>query len=144
MIKKITTEKDINVHDFRVKVGTMDKKNPEVIYVECGTYITPKEHKKTYIDDIHDIKRKIKEIIRKMVISNELFYSDYICTIDIPCERITPNKKTFITFDYTLKQKNTIQFHDLTHEHKIFIDKVLTDIAEVITEYGFIMSKGKK
>ena len=144
MIKKITTEKDIPLHDFRVKIGTVDRKNPETIYVECGTYIKPKEHKNSYIDDVHEIKKIIRDNIKNMLHDSELFTTDYICTIDIPIERITPNRKTYISFDYTLKQKNNIQFYDLVKEHKSFVDKIVIDLTETLIECGFILSKGKK
>ena len=81
-----------------------------------------------------------------MLHDSELFTTDYICTIDIPIERITPNRKTFISFDYTLKQKNNIhiQFYDLVKEHKSFVDKIVIDLTETLIDYGFILSKGKK
>ena len=145
MLKKIATEKDITIHDFKVKTGTIDKKNTEVIYVECGTYIKPNTSKKSYIDDVHAIKKEYRDIIRKITSDNEIFTNDYICTIDCPIERITPNKKSYLTFQYTLQLKNIIPFYDLVHEHqKIFIDNILDKMREILIDYDFSLSKGKK
>ena len=132
MIKKITTEKDLNHHNFKLKVGTMDKKKADVIYVEGGTYIKPLEEKKSYSDDIHLIKKSYRDIIRKLTYDNEIFTSDYICTIDIP-------------IDYTLKQKNNLECYDLVKEYgHSFIDKILDEIEIIIDNYNFSLSKSKK
>lgn len=145
MLKKIATEKDLSYHFFKVKVGTIDKKNPTVIYVEGGTYIKPNENKKNYSDDIHEIKKLYRDNIRNLVFDNKIFTSDYICTIDIPIERITPKKKTYISFQYTLKQKNNIDFYELIKEYNnIFIDNILTNIHESLENYGFSLTKSKK
>ena len=144
MIKRITTEKDLNVHDFNVTIGTMDKKNPQVIYVECGTYILPHEDKKYSMNEINDIKKRYREIIRKMVRETNLFEDNYICTIDFPSDRISIKKRAFLNFQYTLKQVETTQFYELTKEHHMFIDNVLTQFKDVLLDYGFSLSKGKK
>ena len=144
MIKKITTEKDLNLHDFRVTIGTIDKKDPQVIYVECGTYIMPLENRKSYTDEIHAIKKEYRDIVKKMVSNSDLFENNYICTIDIPIDRISSKRKTYINFQYTLKQVETIPFYELTKEHHLFIDSVLQQFKDVLISYNYSLSKGKK
>lgn len=144
MIRRIATETDINVHDFKVTMGTMDKKDPQVIYIECGTYVTPADEKKSYTDDVCNIKKEYRDIIKRMVSNNELFDDNYISTIEIPLDRISPKRKTYITFQYTLKQKELKSFTELTKEHYSFIEKILEEFKGVLLNHNYIISKGKK
>ena len=48
MIKKINSEIKFHDNKFKIKIGTIDKKNPDTIYIELGTYITPIDIKDSY------------------------------------------------------------------------------------------------
>ena len=37
---------------IRMKIGTLDKKRHDVVYIDMATYLTPKENKISYISSI--------------------------------------------------------------------------------------------
>ena len=126
MIKKINTEKDIPTQTFKVKMGTTDKKNPEIIYIQAGVYIKSTEEKKTYSNDVNEIRKGYKSIIKDMTLNNEIFKDCYIATIDICSERISTNKKSYITFEFYLKQNNVV----LDKERLDFVNSVIKECID--------------
>ena len=79
-----------------------------------------------------------------MVSQSDLFENNYICTIDIPIDRISPKRKTYINFQYTLKQVETIPFYEITKEHHLFIDSVLEQFKEILISYYGLYGKEPK
>ena len=103
MKRKINSEIKYDNNTFKVKIGTTDKKSPNVIYLEIGTYITPNEYKMSYSDDIFNFEKNIKKELKNCNIGG-----DYIMVIDVADERITTNKKSYMELQLTVKSKYDI------------------------------------
>ena len=55
--ERLNSEKKINSNNFKLKIGTINKKSPLVIYIDGNTFITPTLDKENYDDDILNIKK---------------------------------------------------------------------------------------
>ena len=82
-MKRIKSESKFQDNDFKIKIGTMDKKNPEVVYIELGSYISPKEEKETYKPYISRIEKKTKSLIEDVIQESGMCKNGFIFVSDI-------------------------------------------------------------
>ena len=45
---------------IRMKIGTLDKKRHDVVYIDMATYLTPKENKISYLDDVSNLRISLR------------------------------------------------------------------------------------
>lgn len=146
MKKKIGSEKLINNGDFKIKIGTTDKKYCDVIYAECNTFLMPINAKSSYKQDIAfiecSIRRKIYETIRNI----NYIEKYYIFKFDIPESRIGCNKNTFLSLQIFLKYKNNAipsSFKNaISQMSPIFFD-IFEDVKKILQNNDFLVSKKK-
>ena len=101
-MKKINSEVKFCDNNFKIKIGTTDKKNHNSIYIELGTYIMPNEVKNTYNSEIEDFEKIIKRFVKDNITQN----NDFIIIIDIANDRISVNKKSYLEIQIFLKLKD--------------------------------------
>lgn len=148
-MKKIKSESKFPDESFKIKIGTMDKKNPEVIYIELGSYISPKEEKKSYKSNVSNIERETKLLICDVLQNSGLCKSDFIFVSDIANERIAMNKKSYFEFQLFVKPtdvvKNSGKFSELTEMfNNECVSKIIPQVKQYITENGFEYYKSRK
>ena len=85
---------------IRMRVGTLDKKQHDVIYVDMSTYLKPIENKMSYIDDIKYLRVSMGKRMSDIIKKDGRFSKDFIFNFDISDSRIKYGKKTFLTFNY--------------------------------------------
>lgn len=148
-MKKIKSESKFPDESFKIKIGTMDKKNPEVIYIELGSYISPKEEKKSYKPNVSNIERETKSLIGNVLQNSGLCKSDFIFVSDIADERIAMNKKSYFELQLFVKPtdavKNSGKFSELTEMfNNKCVSKIIPQVKQYITENGFEYYKSRK
>lgn len=148
-MKKIKSESKFTDDSFKIKIGTMDKKNPEVIYIELGSYISPVEEKKSYKPNVSNIERETKSLIGNVLQNSGLCKSDFIFVSDIADERIAMSKKSYFEMQVFVKPtddiKNSIKFVDLTKKfNDECVSKMIPSIKQYIEENGFEYYKSRK
>lgn len=144
MQKNICSEVSLENPYFKVKIGTINKKNPTTFYVEGGTFITPVE------DDGISYKEKMVLIYKEMakgihrLVAEKHLKHDFIANIDVAEDRMKVGKKTYFTFQYFLKQgSETIPFTDITENGGEYTETVLETLEYILKENGFVLSKTK-
>lgn len=144
MQKNICSETILENPYFKVKIGTINKKNPTTFYVEGGTFITPVE------EDGISYKEKMSLVYKEMakglhrIVSEKHLKHDFIANIDVADERMKVGKKTFFTFQYFLKQDGEpLPFIEISENGNEYIDIVLENIEHSLKENGFALSKTK-
>ena len=105
MKKRIGSFVNINNNIGKLKFGTIDKKNPTVIYIEGGFYITPKEKKQSYKTEMNNISKQIKTSLNNIILSDNNLLPDNNFFVDVAEDRINTNKKTYFSFQIFLKPK---------------------------------------
>lgn len=143
---RICSEKSISNDFFRLKIGTVNKIKPEVIYFEGKTFIMPTEDYGTYTSKISQIKHNFSRNISYELKGNDLFDSKFIIDFQIANSGIKANKKSFLTFQLLLKQnpKNIKNLKEIKDLSLPFINKVLLNLKENIMNNDFALFKTKK
>ena len=105
-MKKINSAIKFNVDKFKLKIGTTNKKNPEVIYIEIGTYIKPNDNKDSFREYIDNFNKKTKHFINKLLNYKKTCNNNFILITDIADERINKGKKSYLDLQILLKPFN--------------------------------------
>ena len=150
MIKKINSEYSIKNDDLiNIKIGTSDKKNPEVIYTALSTYIVPLNED---IDEetISEFDNLLKKHIKNLIKTDNLCTKDIIVVVDAAVGRMSCGKQTFLEIqiyfkpsELTLKQYNK-KFKDISTEiYKHYIINIISFIKNKLIEEDLTLSKIK-
>ena len=146
MAKSICSEVSLENPYFKLKIGTINKKQPTPFYVEGGTFITP-------VDDVNDersYKEKMATVYKEMakgiqrIVNENGLRQDFIANIDVADERMKVGKKTYFTFQYFLCQNDKpVSFLEITENSNEYTEKVLARIEYSLKKNGFALSKTK-
>lgn len=142
---RVCSEKTINNDYFRLKIGTVNKIKPEVIYFEGKTFIMPTDEDTTYSNRISLIKHNFSRNISYELKGNNLFDNKFIIDFQIANSGIRANKKSFLTFQVMLKQ-NSSSIKELKEVKELstpFITKLLKELRDNIVDNDFVLSKTK-
>ena len=146
MQKSICSEVSLENPYFKLKIGTINKKKPTTFYVEGGTFITPVEEE----DDEVSFKDKMVFVYKDMakgiqhIVSENKLNRDFIANIDVADERMKVGKKSYLTFQYYLRQNdNLIPFNDIAADGDEYTKIVLDRLEYSLKENGFALSKTK-
>lgn len=105
MTKRTSKEYFITKNSFiKTKYGTLNKHNPEVLYVRSKTKLNALENKKDYKSDLDDIGLNFKKYV-KTLINNTNLFNKYICIIETPEKGIVFNKLSHLKYDLYLHPK---------------------------------------
>lgn len=142
---RLNSEIKINHDLFTLKLGTTNKVNPQVIYIEGRTFISPLEEKETYEKDIRDFKTIIQRKLNELLRDNEYFYKNYILDFQIANSGVRVGKKSFLSFEFLLKQrkKDFLKLKDIKNLCLDFFLEVISSLETSIREHNFNISKTK-
>ena len=127
IMKRLNKEYKLDVcNHISLKYGTVNKENPQVIYVSGKCWICPKREM-NYKPRINSIEKEMKKHINTFLMDGVNFDKKFILDFDVNTDGISPNKKTFLSFDFYLKQneKNKKQLKDL----KGFLERRVSTIS---------------
>ena len=146
MTKSICSEVSLENPHFKLKIGTINKKQPTTFYVEGGTFITPVDEdddERSYKDRIAAVYNEMAKGIQRIVSENGL-RKDFIANIDVADERMKVGKKTYFTFQYYLRQNmEPMSFAEIVEDGTDYTKIVLDRLEYSLKENGFALSKTK-
>lgn len=148
-MKKIGSVIKLDNNDIKLKIGTIDKKNPEVIYLEGGFYIKPIIQKENYKSDIEEIKSVFQDLVKDYISKTNDFKNDYMLFIDVADDWIMADKKSFLSFQVYLKPSNEIleQKQNFTKLVSYLEEENVYDtsfIKNVFESHGYSVYKTKR
>lgn len=145
MAKKIATEIKIGNFLFNGKVGTLDKSNPNSIYIELGTFLTPQYEEESYEELMKTVEKKFKRLLLGKVLSTCYFEKDYICVFEISSDRMKLGKRSFLSIQCHFKPKEITKLMDM-YDASIsnFVDEISFEFAQILEENYLWYSKTKK
>ena len=143
---RLNSERKIENENFKIKIGTTNKTNPIVVYVEGRAFISPQEEKEDYTRDISELKHKFSRAISKHISGSSLFDNKYILDFQVASKGISLNKKSFLSFQFLLRQnkENVHKLKEIKDLSENMITSIVSSLAENITEHNFVISKTKK
>jgi hypothetical protein len=148
-MKRIKSESNFTDEDFKIKIGTMNKKNPDVVYIELGSYISPKKEEKSYKGLISNIEKNSKETAINILQNSGICKNDFIFISEIADERISIDKKSYLEIQIYIKPtesiKNENKFSELSKKiNENCVSKIIPCVKEYISENGFEYYKSRK
>lgn len=90
---------------IKSKYGTLDKNNPEVVYIRSRASITPSIKKKDFSDDVISLKKVFLNNVKTLITINNIFENKHLCNIEVSEKGLEYGKKSHIKFDVYLKPK---------------------------------------
>lgn len=143
---RLNSEKKIENEDFKIKIGTTNKLNPIIIYVEGRSFITPTEEREEYGKEISEIKHVLKHSISSHLQTTNKFDNKYIVDFQIASNGIQLNKKSFLSFQFLMRQNkdNVLKLAEVKNISSEMVLDIVNDLKNSIIEHGFLLSKSKK
>ena len=143
---RLNSEKKIENEDFKIKIGTTNKVNPIIIYVEGKAFISPTDDKEDYSKDISEIKHVLKQSISSHLHSVNNFDNKYIVDFQVASNGIQINKKSFLSFQFLMRQNkdNVLKLIEVKNTSSDMVLDIVNDLKEAIVERGFLLTKTKK
>ena len=133
-MKRLNKEYKLDVcKHISLKYGTVNKDNPQVIYVSGKCWIRPLSEM-DYESKINNIEKEMRRHIKTFLTDGVNFDNKFILDFDISTEGIIPNKKKFLSFDFYIKQneRNKKDLKDL----KNFLERKVSTISNNLV-YSF-------
>jgi len=144
-MKRLNKEYKLDVcNHISLKYGTVNRNNPQVIYVSGKCWITPNKEM-SYSDVINGIESNMRRNIKFFMIDGVNFDNKYILDFDINVDALAPNTKKFLSFDFYLRQ-NEENKKGLSELKDFFTRKVSTianNLVYKLNENGFTVNKRK-
>ena len=146
MAVRLNNEKKIDNEYFKLKIGTTNKINPIVIYVEGKAFISPTEEKDDYSKDISEIKHRFKRGISEGLYGTDVFDGKYIMDFQVASNGISVNKKSFLSFQFLLRQKrdNVMKLSEVKIMAEPTLQNIISSLKDAITDHNFQLTKTKK
>lgn len=142
-MKKINSEIKVNNSNFKIKVGTTDKKNPSIIYIEIGSYITPLKESDSYSKEIEEMRKSIKKHLLTVLPDK-----NFIFTTDVASDRMAKGKKSYLEMQLHMRTFYNNEVKYFENMVGVIRDTYLTYniipyIENRLKEQGFEYSKTK-
>lgn len=147
--KRVCSEIKTNLGDFKYLIGTMDRKNPSIVYIELNGYMVPTFNSVEYASKIEKTEKEFRKLVDKIINKNSHYFStNSIFSFDVAEKRMSFNKKSFfsisIFFTLTNEYKKTSNFKLMADEITNLFSKYKTNIEDIFMINGFLLSKTKK
>lgn len=146
MQKSICSEVSLENPYFKLKIGTINKKNPTTFYVEGGTFVMPvtEDEELSYKEKMALVYKDMTKGLLRLTSENKSVKNSFIANIDVADERMKTGKKTYFTFQYYLHQNGEpAPFSEITENGEKYTKIVLDKIEHSLKENGFALSKTK-
>jgi len=123
--KEITLDVNSN---YKVKLGTVDNKTPRSIYIGLSAWgeLIPTNEIINYDGVISKLRKQIKHNINSIIDIEDFYKNKYIVDLDMRSSGISEHKRSFMSCEITLYQKNNISVN------KPFIINRTTNIVQNI------------
>jgi len=134
---------DLNPN-YKIKVGTVDNKNPKTIYINLSAWGQLKKYDidLNYESVINKLRKNIKHKINSYNL-NEFHRGKYIVDLDMRSSGIKPTKRSFMSCEITLFQKESIPINNplIVDSSKQIIKDVIKDCLDTNTHFSFYKTK---
>ena len=134
---------DLNPN-YKIKLGTVDNKNPKTIYINLSAWGQLKTYNPelNYDTVISKLRNKIKHKINSFNIDT-FHKGKYIVDLDMRSSGIKPTKRSFMSCEITLFQKNNIPLNNLEiiDPSKHIINSVIENCLDNNSHFVFYKTK---
>lgn len=143
-MKRLNKEYSLDISDYiDVRYGSVDKLNPVVIYVTCKTWLCP-QCIEDYDENIDSVFNDFKKKLRKSIMDSKYFENRFVCDFDLKTASVRENKKNYISFEFFIKQTNTVYpLKDMKDTMKDTFKGIIDDLVINLEKHTFKLTKGR-
>ena len=144
-MKRLNKEYKLDVcNHISLKYGTVNRLNPQVIYVSGKCWVTPKSNL-NYEEVMDKIEKRMRNNIKTFLIDEINFEKRFILDFDINTEGLLPNEKKFLSFDFYLRQneKNKKLLPSLKEMLSRKVSTIANNLVYAFGENDFLVEKKK-
>tara|TARA_Y100000592_G_C5397244_1_gene281306 strand:- start:403 stop:840 length:438 start_codon:yes stop_codon:yes gene_type:complete len=135
---------DINPN-YKIKIGTVDNKNPKSIYISLCAWgqLLRNEQEIDYDRVINKLRKDIKQTLNTTLDKKDFHHDKYIVDLDMRSSGISYKKRSFMSCEITLFQKNTIPVHkpQIIDNTTLIINNLIKDCLNKQTYFTFYKTK---
>lgn len=145
-MKRLNKEYNMDTNpSFKTKYGSTNHKKPEVIYIVGNTYISPSFESNDYVSEVNELKTSYNKLVSELISEySSIFDKNCIFDIDVCDNRIKNGKKTFLTFELYLKQKDCKQLPEIESIIKNISINLTYNFKEKLYTKNFLCFRNKK
>jgi hypothetical protein len=144
-MKRLNKEYKLDVSDnVTLKYGSVNKDNPQVIYVSGKCWVCPTQET-DYDSVISSIESDMRRNIRNVLVDGVNFENRFILDFDISTDGFFPNRKKFLSFDFYLRQneRNKKKLADLKQLLGGKVSLISNKMVFAFKENSFTVEKKK-
>jgi hypothetical protein len=143
---KVNGDKNIKHNKIKARLGLTDKNNHSVFYMEGGAFITPENEYDDFNKIMKDVENNCKRNLKNVLFSHPVFSPDFLMNFEVCSDRMLKNKKTYLSFQYHLKQKNSTNnsILNIKSDNENFFINLLNDIENQLSNYNISINKKRK
>ena len=123
-----------------MKLGTINKDDPKVIYVSGRCWLTPRVEI-NYKEAFEEIKKNVNKKVKSVIADDDRFSNKFISNFDINPESFVLNKKKYFAFDIFLRQEenNVRKIKSLISEFEINTNDICGEMVNELESFGFLI-----
>lgn len=144
-MRRLNKEYKLDVsNNITLKYGSVNKDNPQVIYVSGKCWVCP-TRETDYDDVITRVKSEMRKNIKNIFIDGVNFENRFILDFDISTDGLYPNRKKFLSFDFYLRQKENSKksLTDLKDLLNRKVGAISSSMVYIFNENDFTVEKRK-
>jgi len=144
-MKRLNKEYKLDVcNHVSLKYGSVNKDNPQVVYVSGKCWISPTEEV-DYESAIKEVENDMRKNIRNIIVDGINFDKRFILDFDISTDGLFPKRKKFLCFDFYLRQaeKNKKKLSDLKEILSKKVSTISNNMVYMFKENCFLVEKKK-
>ena len=122
------------INGVKLKYGTTNKANPQVLYITGRTWVRPM-NKMNYSDSLDRIKNRMERRILNRLKTLNCFDTKYIFNFDLTPQNMKSGVSKFMTFNIFLKQ-NKFEVKELKSIKPVLNVAILPLIEEMTNDFN--------
>jgi len=128
---------------FKVRIGTVNNKEPRTLYLILSSWVEPTKDIEDYQPNLNKIKKNIKRFLSTTVPSESFNKDKIILDFDLRSSGIIKNKKSFMSCEVTLFQKNLRKINNpsVIMELQWLSTKLIGEVFEIDENFTYNSKK---
>ena len=128
---------------FKINIGTVNNKHPRTLYLVLSSWVEPLYESENYQPKLNKITKDIKRFLTETIPSESFNNKRMIVDFDLRSSGITKDKKSFMSCEITLFQKELrkINSPSVIMELQWLSTKLINDVFEVDEGFHYNLKK---
>ena len=137
MVKRTSKEYSIKNDNFKIKTkyGTLNKNNPNIIYLRSKTKVKSLNKDKDYKEELKNINIFFQKYVKTIINETNLF-NNHICTFETPEKGIIFNKISNLKYDLYLQPKTIKDMCEYENDITLLTNKANKKLLELCEKYN--------